>query len=55
MPQQPYLLADGLAYDLLPDRTLFKNIQVSLFSGNRIALVGTNGVGKSTLLKILEP
>jgi ATPase subunit of ABC transporter with duplicated ATPase domains len=53
MPQQPYLLAEGLTYDLSPDHTLFKNIQLSLFSGDRIALVGTNGVGKSTLLKIL--
>jgi ATPase subunit of ABC transporter with duplicated ATPase domains len=53
MPQQLCLLADRLTYNLSPDRTLFKNIQLSLFSGDRIALVGANGVGKSTLLKIL--
>lgn len=53
MPQQPYLLADGLTYELPPDRTLFKNVQLSLAVGDRVALVGANGVGKSTLLQIL--
>jgi ATPase subunit of ABC transporter with duplicated ATPase domains len=53
MPQQPYLLADGLTYELPPDRTLFKNLQLSLAVGDRVALVGANGVGKSTLLQIL--
>lgn len=60
MPQQPYLLADGLTYELPPDRTLFKAVQLSLFAedagrgeADRVALVGTNGVGKSTLLQIL--
>jgi len=53
MPQQPYLLADGLTYELPPDRTLFKNVQLSLNVGDRVALVGANGVGKSTLLQIL--
>jgi len=53
MPQQPYLLADGLTYELPPDRTLFKNVQLSLAIGDRVALVGANGVGKSTLLQIL--
>src|SRR4028119_2249640 len=62
MPQQPYLLAEGLTYELPPDRTLFKNVQLSLAVGDseallrsadRVALVGANGVGKSTLLQIL--
>ncbi|AFZ19383.1 ribosomal protection-like ABC-F family protein [Allocoleopsis franciscana] len=53
MPQQPYLLADSLTYELPPDRTLFKNVQLSLAVGDRVALVGANGVGKSTLLQIL--
>ncbi|MBD2256436.1 ribosomal protection-like ABC-F family protein [Pseudanabaena sp. FACHB-2040] len=53
MPRQPYILADGLAYELPPDRTLFKHVQVSLSASDRIALVGANGVGKSTLLQIL--
>jgi ATPase subunit of ABC transporter with duplicated ATPase domains len=53
MPQQPYLVADGLAYELPPDRRLFSDVQVSLAAGDRIALVGANGIGKSTLLQIL--
>lgn len=53
MPQKPYLLASGLTYQLPPARTLFKDVQVSVMSGDRIALVGENGIGKSTLLKIL--
>ena len=54
MPQQPYLLADGLTYELPPDRTLFKNVQLSLAIVDRVALVGANGVGKSTLLQIWQ-
>jgi ATPase subunit of ABC transporter with duplicated ATPase domains len=53
MPQQPYVLADGLTYELPPERRLFKNVQLSLAAGDRVALVGANGVGKSTLLQIL--
>ena len=53
MPQQPYLLAEGLTYELPPDRTLFKNVQLSLGASDRVALIGANGVGKSTLLQIL--
>lgn len=53
MPQQPYVLAANLTYELPPDRTLFTNVQVSVQDGDRIALVGANGVGKSTLLQIL--
>lgn len=53
MPQQPYLTADGLACEFPPDRTLVKSVQVTVQASDRIALVGANGVGKSTLLKIL--
>lgn len=34
-------------------RTLFKNLSISLFAGDRIGLIGPNGTGKSTLLKIM--
>jgi ATPase subunit of ABC transporter with duplicated ATPase domains len=53
MPIKSILLAENLAYELSLDRTLFQKIQVSIEVGHRIALVGCNGVGKSTLLKIL--
>ena len=36
------------------DRWLFKNLHFGLQKGDRIALVGINGTGKSTLLKILS-
>lgn len=35
------------------DRWLFKNLHFGLQKGDRVALVGINGTGKSTLLKIL--
>ncbi len=35
------------------DRTLFRDIDVSVAAGDRIALIGANGSGKTTLLDIL--
>ena len=34
-------------------RQLFQNVSLQLSSGRRIALVGSNGVGKTTLIEIL--
>ena len=51
--RQPDLRAENLSYRLVSTRTLFQNIHLSLSVDDRIALVGTNGVGKSTLLKLL--
>ena len=34
-------------------RELFNDLSMSIFSGDRIGLIGPNGTGKSTLLKIL--
>jgi ATPase subunit of ABC transporter with duplicated ATPase domains len=50
---QPYLIAENLSYELAADQPLFAGIQLSISAADRIALVGANGVGKSTLLKIL--
>ncbi len=35
------------------DRTLFKDLNFSIAKGDKIALMGRNGVGKSSLLKII--
>ncbi|QDL11620.1 ABC transporter ATP-binding protein [Brasilonema octagenarum UFV-E1] len=53
MQKKSIVLAENLAYELSSTRTLFKGVQISIGEGERIALVGSNGVGKSTLLKIL--
>ncbi|MBH8566189.1 ABC-F family ATP-binding cassette domain-containing protein [Nostoc sp. CENA67] len=53
MQKKSILLAENLAYELSLERILFQEIQVSIGMGDRIALVGKNGIGKSTLLKIL--
>jgi ABC transport system ATP-binding/permease protein len=37
----------------LGGRTLFQNVSLSLAAGERLGIVGRNGLGKSTLLKIM--
>jgi ABC transport system ATP-binding/permease protein len=37
----------------LPDKNLVKNFSTSVMRGDRIALIGPNGCGKSTLIKLL--
>lgn len=48
-----YLQAHDIHYAVTPTQPLFENIQVTIEAGDRIALVGRNGIGKSTLLRIL--
>ncbi len=47
-----YLSAEHIAKSF-NDRWLFKDISLGISQGEKFALVGNNGVGKSTLLKIL--
>lgn len=53
MSKKSILLAENLAYQLSLETTLFQQVNLSIDAGNRIALVGRNGIGKSSLLKIL--
>ena len=46
------LMTDGLRKGY-GDRTLFENLKLHVRSGDRIALIGDNGTGKSTLLRCL--
>jgi ATPase subunit of ABC transporter with duplicated ATPase domains len=48
-----YLIAENLSYELDSTQPLFQGIHLSLSVDDRVALIGSNGVGKSTLLKIL--
>jgi ABC transport system ATP-binding/permease protein len=47
-----YLSAEALSKSF-NDRWLFKDITIGIGQGEKVALVGENGTGKSTLLKIL--
>jgi ATPase subunit of ABC transporter with duplicated ATPase domains len=53
MERQSLLSAYNVAYEFAVGRTLFRNVSAGINQGDKIALIGANGVGKSTLLKIL--
>ncbi|MEH2179838.1 ATP-binding cassette domain-containing protein [Nostoc sp.] len=53
MPKKSILLAENLAYDLSVDRTLFQKVHVNIDAGDRIAIIGANGSGKSSLVKAI--
>ena len=47
-----YLSAENIAKSF-GDRWLFKNISFGISRGDKVALIGTNGTGKTTFLNIL--
>ena len=52
---QPEILrGTGLSHSFDGKIFQFKNVEITIHAGDRIALVGDNGVGKSTLLKLLS-
>ncbi|MEF2967574.1 ABC-F family ATP-binding cassette domain-containing protein [Paenibacillus sp. M1] len=54
MSGKEVLQVDDLAYAFEPGASpLFRNVSFSLRRGETVALIGPNGIGKSTLLKIL--
>lgn len=46
------LHAEGLSKSF-DNTTLFENLNIDIKRGDKTAIVGPNGIGKSTLLKIL--
>jgi len=47
------LKASGLSYAYHDGHPIFRNVHLQLTRGNSAALVGPNGIGKSTLIKVL--
>ncbi|MEU7527849.1 ATP-binding cassette domain-containing protein [Saccharothrix sp. NPDC042600] len=54
MPGVGFLDANGLAYRLPDGRELFRDVSFKVGATAVVALVGANGVGKTTLLRILS-
>lgn len=51
--QEPVLSVSNLTYGYTRQTPLFNNLNLSLYPGEVVSIVGRSGVGKSTLLKIL--
>jgi ATPase subunit of ABC transporter with duplicated ATPase domains len=49
------LEAKGLAKGYEKDKPLFRNVSLAIEAGERVAIIGPNGVGKTTLLRCLVP
>ena len=47
------MTARDLSFSYQPDKPLIRNFNISIGSGERICIVGKNGKGKTTLLKLL--
>ncbi len=54
MSQQPILRVSNLVLKTPSDRVLMDALNLQLAKGDRVALIGRNGVGKSTLLEVLS-
>lgn len=53
LPPSHVLQADNLSKRVSSERWLFRDLKLSLASGEQLALQGASGVGKSTLLNLL--
>ena len=49
------IVAQKITYIHPDNQVLFKGIDLTINKGQKVALVGNNGSGKSTFLRILEP
>jgi energy-dependent translational throttle protein EttA len=53
MPHEFIYTTNRLARHYPPDRTVLENISISFFPGAKIGVIGSNGAGKSSLLRIM--
>ncbi len=53
MPAEFIYTAYKLARHYPPDRTVLENISISFYPGAKIGVIGANGAGKSSLLRIM--
>src|SRR5476649_295833 len=53
MPHEFIYTTYKLARHYPPDRTVLENISISFYPGAKIGVIGSNGAGKSSLLRIM--
>src|SRR4249919_1289702 len=53
MPAEFIYTAYKLARHYPPDRTVLEDISISFYPGAKIGVIGSNGAGKSSLLRIM--
>src|SRR5712671_7870820 len=53
MPPEFIYTSYKLARHYRPDRTVLEDISISFYPGAKIGVIGTNGAGKSSLLRIM--
>jgi ATP-binding cassette subfamily F protein 3 len=53
LPGKSALQAKHIGFAYAPDLPLFEDLSITILAGERIGMVGPNGKGKTTLLKIL--
>ncbi|KAK8792568.1 hypothetical protein WA588_005060, partial [Blastocystis sp. NMH] len=50
----PILSVEGVTFGYSPDHILLRDVDFGLHLSSRVSIVGPNGVGKSTLVKLIE-
>ena len=53
MPLKSESAAQSQFFLKLSSRILFKDLNLDIYRGEKVALIGANGMGKSTLFKII--